>query len=343
MGNWHCVPSSCAEVVYQEYLPPKIRWRYPGEKWQEIVADDFSVKREEGKCENTDYLFYGTFTHQSNHRGYKCGQKVSWRNAYPVRVTGSIVDVTVSGAIVSYTYKDRNGILREGGGTQTFINRGLHLPPSQVVDNIFFAESCKSWSLFTGNNFVVEGIYRVDQQVDDCGNCIFKAFKNNAIVHQETRGVCPEVEKIPCSLSTVDKQIEIKKLPFLERIEVVNYAYDVRMGLLIDSNNYGFLLAKGKIPSECLNIYRNNVTSIIPNDFFSITNTPENGFTVIAQICSAVGCPPPQYQVLCDSCGCESCPGDTCPIECGNYICCYNDYGISIKEIPLSNYCGGQL
>ncbi|MEO0011711.1 MAG: hypothetical protein RLZZ535_100 [Cyanobacteriota bacterium] len=36
MGNWHCVPSSCAEVVYQEYLPPTIRWRYGNEAWQEI-------------------------------------------------------------------------------------------------------------------------------------------------------------------------------------------------------------------------------------------------------------------------------------------------------------------
>ncbi|HEY9772117.1 MAG TPA: hypothetical protein V6C71_27035 [Coleofasciculaceae cyanobacterium] len=46
MGNWHCIPSGCAEVVYQEYLPPSVRWRYGSEPWQEIDGDDYSINKQ---------------------------------------------------------------------------------------------------------------------------------------------------------------------------------------------------------------------------------------------------------------------------------------------------------
>jgi hypothetical protein len=60
MGNWHCVPSSCAEVVYQEYLPPVVRWRYPGENWQEIEADDYSLAQIQQPCPGQPHeLNYG--------------------------------------------------------------------------------------------------------------------------------------------------------------------------------------------------------------------------------------------------------------------------------------------
>lgn len=142
-------------------------------------------------------------------------------------------------------------------------------------------------------------------------------------------------------MSKEQKVIKIKKIPFLERVEVVNYGYDVRLGFAIDGpKDYGFLLVKDNIPDECLNIYKNNIASTIPNNFFQIANTAENNYQLIAQICSAPDCLPPQYNVECDcDRNCEECPPGTCPLSCDDRICCYDDYGKSIKEILIDNYC----
>ncbi len=54
MGNFHCIPESCGRVVYREYLPPVVRWRYPGEKWQEQVGSALSeVKKLSDTLEQT--------------------------------------------------------------------------------------------------------------------------------------------------------------------------------------------------------------------------------------------------------------------------------------------------
>lgn len=58
MGNWHCIPSSCARVVYYEYLPPVVRWRYEGENWNEIEADDYAIEQLPGQCEGINYRMF---------------------------------------------------------------------------------------------------------------------------------------------------------------------------------------------------------------------------------------------------------------------------------------------
>ena len=55
MGNWHCIPSSCATVSYCEYLSPVVRWRYPGEEWQEIEGDDYLVSQKKRTMFNCVY------------------------------------------------------------------------------------------------------------------------------------------------------------------------------------------------------------------------------------------------------------------------------------------------
>ena len=79
MGNWHCIPSSCAEVVYQEYLPPVVRWRYPDEDWQEIKADNFTLSQDKGKCP-TKYHSYGSF-YSKNLSNVGCNITAYWRTA----------------------------------------------------------------------------------------------------------------------------------------------------------------------------------------------------------------------------------------------------------------------
>ena len=65
MGNFHRISSSCARVVWREYLPPVVRWRYDfGEEWQEIEADDYATEKEKGKCQSL-YHAFGTLTNMN--------------------------------------------------------------------------------------------------------------------------------------------------------------------------------------------------------------------------------------------------------------------------------------
>lgn len=64
MGNFHCIPSSCAEVNYREYEASKIRWRYGNEPWQQIIgADDYSTKIIKPPCPGVSHeLNYGSIS-----------------------------------------------------------------------------------------------------------------------------------------------------------------------------------------------------------------------------------------------------------------------------------------
>ena len=312
MGNWHCIPSSCAEVVYQEYSGSKIRWRYPGENWQEIRgADDYSLQTDAnfigGQCEKT-YLVHCLW---------------DGRSKAVARIRGKVTSVTC----LNYQAPDQVSritydIIAKNDKGETVTGQNIASP---VPD---------------GASQTIE--IRPVSGRDDCGDkeskCVFTVFAQGEQVYTETRSVCPEVEKLPCRLSSEIKRIEINKLPFLEKVEVVPYEYATyrQPGLALPP-----LLQANDIPDECLNIY-NNAIFIIPPDPDALKNpnaTPFDSF--IAQICSAPGCPPPEYQVLCDSCGCEKCPPGTRAVTCGFIVCCYNSDGISVQEIPASDYCGG--
>lgn len=164
---------------------------------------------------------------------------------------------------------------------------------------------------------------------------VFTVTKNGAIVHQQTRAVCPEVEKIPCRLNEQVKTVEIAKIPYLERVEVIDWAYDV---LVTPVGGYVY---RNPIPSHCLNVYKNGTAVIIPPVLAAPANYLDGDFYgFIAQICSAPGCLPPQYQVLCEGCECQSCPDGTHPLICDDIVCCYGDDGKVVLEISKSDYCG---
>lgn len=358
MGNWHCVLSDCAEVNYRPYESSKIRYQYPNEQPQFVDGDNYTIENETGKCFGL-YQAYGTCVSTLNNPDsqstIKCGNAYQW-------YTDPVASDRIPGKILSHQFmlgSDGSQALfrftsQLQSGQTVLSTRSIY---GQVYDHInkinkqvlvFQRLNCRTARtiVIEGASFTLSGYRRLDSQTDNCGDYIFTVYKNNQKVFEQKRNVAPAVEKIACQLKSNPQQIAIKKDPLLERVEVVPYAYDVRWSLLIDSNKFGFLLVKSKIPDHCLNIYKNSSASTIPTDFGNINNTPENLYNLIAQICSAPNCPPPEYQVLCDSCGnsadqCESCPGDTCPIECHGKICCYNDYGISVKEIALDNYCGG--
>ncbi len=95
------------------------------------------------------------------------------------------------------------------------------------------------------------------------------------------------------------------------------------------------------IPSNCLNVY-NNAIFVIPPPIDALKDPDAVPFdSFVDQICSAPGCPPPEYQVLCDSCDCENCPPGTRAVTCNGVVCCYGSDGKAVKEIAPEDYCGG--
>lgn len=344
MGNWHCIPSSCAEVVYQPYETGKVRWRYGTEPWQEIIgADDYSSVSSYNLSANQRYRYVASGANVSN--GIFQGWQSEFKSGSSYQFNG-IQDWYV---VFNKMYRQSNGsagyAVKYGYPPNgTWDHYGDAIPPAgyRSIAATIWVQSQGSW--ITINQPSTTGIWIIRWEPLNLATattqCLFKVFKKGVVVHQETRSTCPQVEKIPCSLGA-NKSIKVEKYSYLDRVEVVPYFYDVRLGGLIDSpGGIGFYLAKGQIPPECLNIYNNDVTSTIPTDFGNYANTPENGYRLQAQICSALGCPPPKYEVIC-GCQCKRCPGDTCPMPCGDYICCYNDYGVAVDQIHKDDYCGG--
>ena len=338
MGNWHCVTSNCAKVVYREYLPPSIRYRYEGEDWNEITGEGLTYTFEltdppfsGGQCLGTRYYCTIEFLNPSNGVWRTASTKSGFNLTMYAPVSGwELIPLNTSHVPPRYQVaangKDINGNpvqhLFRFNGTGAITYNGQYGQSRTAVDLRNFKV------VFNDSN---------QQDTGTCGNppgdCIFKVFKDGVVVHEETRPDCPEVEQLDCHLSDEYKEIIIDKLPYLERVEVVPYAYQ----------NFGLNVYQANIPDECLNIYKNLTTTIIPQ--FEGLPTPTNAsqatYGYIAQICSHPLCPPPEYQVICDCNSCESCPSGTCAVECGDHICCYGDDGVAVKSINKENYCNG--
>ena len=350
MGNFHCVPNGCGRVVYREYLPPVIRYRYENEEWQYIEGDDFELNKT------------------------KDCTTLPWTCTYSrinIELTNKKCEPEVKHCDLEWKFKSN------GAYTTFFPRKGLPAPHLQSTINFYAGTFPNNYELEKTFNSVEEfqeyesffgnaRLYRKFEYITVSGNlqivtvgtdygtridyfdvnpdreieckqiCKFVVYKRNNIVHEETRDRCPEVEKLPCRLSDETKVITIDKLPFLEKIEVVPYQYSAYRLPGIPAP----IPQADPIPKECLNIYKNAIFVIPPNKdaLRDPDAVPFNSF--VAQICSPTGCPPPEYQVICD-CDCEKCPDGTCPIECEGVICCYDNEGKSIKSIEIENYCGG--
>lgn len=357
MGEFYCIPDSCATVIWYEYEAPKIRYRYPGEDWQEIEGDDYEI------IDNAPrYL-----TELGGAYQVKGKAVVAMRTpppevkSIPARfLPGQIIDVYLIGEHIGAIYDWK---LHPNGANMNseLTNIRTHscnlfscICEKYTSEKIVYARShnggnvrCKT---IEGYGSYSEPIIAADSLHDieciyvrhhtNCRNeltntCTFKVYKNEKIVHQETRDVCPEIEKLDCHIKS-QKEIKIKKFPYLSAIEISKIGYFTEY---VNGVPYP-LPSVYPIPDECLNIYRRELFDPLPE---SDPNTPNDLVfgDFITQICSAPGCPPPQYDVICDcNDSCESCPPDTCAVECGEHICCYNDLGVSVKQIDINNYCG---
>lgn len=167
--------------------------------------------------------------------------------------------------------------------------------------------------------------------------CQFLVFKDGEVIHQQIATDCPEVEFIDgveaCQLNPETQSIKIEKSAFLQRVEVRNQSIEVIYVSPLDLP----LIYANQLPDECLNIYLTLTTAApILSNFIPLPGVI-NPYAFQQQICSDVGCPPPQYEVIC-SCG-RSCPDNTCPCLCNDHVCCHDlNTGDVVDQIALADY-----
>lgn len=355
MGNFHCIPSDCARIVWREYLPAVIRWRYPDENWQEIEGDDYAIERETPRFIGDPKKRYFIVAKLINLKRvpndppwgglvtkYSAGQKFAMRTvgSYPTPIWSTELSFKDSTLYIKIVYTRKYfGVCEITTTEQIFY--------AVDGDTLKGVVSTNSRS-FDKPQTNLESIFDLDieEQVgavsDECpyepGDCTFKIFAKGNIVHEETRDVCPEVEKIPCRLDDVFQEIKIEKEAYLQRIEVRNQSIET---IFVESPLIEVpLIDINKLSDECLNIY--NTYTLAPPILSNYVPIPGviNPYQFIQQICSAPGCPRPEFEVICD-CNCEKCPDGTCAVNCGDHVCCYDiTTGTALLEIPIENYCG---
>jgi len=344
MGLFHCVQAGCVEVRYKPYIKGGgIRYRYPGEEWIETNGDDYSIDTLYGFGE---WHIFGTAI--SKTKGFFCDEAIKIRTidsigGRPISVEG---DYKYNESPPNFAFK----ITYEAYGSQRVTYRTAYYTGSPgrylKASRMKLSDTCKSDQYYiqpgSANNFFFAD-RRENQNPNDDNKYNFRIYKNKQEILSISSFQEPEVEKLVdgldgCQLSDRTQVIRVEKLPFLDRVEVTDFDYQ----------NFGTNVYRAPIPNHCL-VVRNNSTTAIPPLPIPIgtpsNSAPSQDFTYgfVQLICSSEGCPPPEYEVICN-CEGEECPNGTCPTECGGTVCCYDTTtGQSVAEIPLENYRGGGL
>ena len=251
-GNFYCIPDRCAKVVYREYLPPVVRWRYEGEDWQEIEnADDYQLQQDWYGGQNPNIQYRYKYGRASANSGGFLGWAISYADQ-PAQVVLPIQKVRLIIGSTDYGVYEHWAFRRVGSGNP---------PPDGSRNRRYLVQvfdATRQWKLWlntisTGHKvFGFEPADGSSEENPGGGNCIFTVFFDGVIVHEETRAECPEVEKLDCRLSDEYKEITLEKLPFLERVEVRNQDISTFFLPPLDTP----FTEVNSLPEHSLNIYR---------------------------------------------------------------------------------------
>ena len=250
MGLFHCVGSGCTEVRYQPYKKVGgIKYRYRSEDWITIPeGDDFEINdNRRGQCTG-NYRYSIEFDCQTVRPNGSPSYNSNWRHSIYFRVGQKILnpsspiyfDGLYPTGVERYKEAYADGVTLTG---DRITNRS-----AANVNNEGFLPS-------TLTNVEIVLYYRpnrykeieLDSKYDNCGKCEFKAFSNGNVICTESRNECPEVivsNSDDYKLSDRTKVVQIEKLPFLERVDVVPWAthqpqiqFDIEE---LEGQQYGF-------------------------------------------------------------------------------------------------------
>lgn len=336
MGIFNCISEGCVEVRWKPYrVTGGLKYRYEGENWIKIDGDNYEL------INNTTIRNLRIINFDIDRVVYKYNNgRVTYVGTHTINVYINFVNDKSTAFLPVLPYNDETFVL----GSHTVAKRMGILHRATVRPDLEpdfgFVHTSKAFTNSRGDNRYgllpsTARNYAYRDKVEISTGCTFKVYKQGRVIHEETRADCPEVETVKgeCELSDRTEVVQINKLPYLQRVDVVPYAFQNALGLLTQ-NDYGNLVVQDSIPNECLNIYKNYTTSIPPELVagFAPSNSAQASYEFIAQICSGEGCPPPEYEVVCNCI--ERCPSGTCEVECGSVICCYDPAtGVAVDQI----------
>jgi len=327
MSNFHCINSSCAEVRYKPYQRTDgIRYRYPGEDWVIVDGDDYTIDEIPESCRTSKFREHAFVAYR---RTYSDGSRGTGRLQFVPDWGEEFISATFEGNTITVTFSDQ---VQTTDVVQRW-NRPVQIDSLSSYGR-WFRETTNDDGEFLEGGWTSneEAIRLGGQRICSESSCKISIYKDSQLVHFATGSSCPTIES-ECELSDRQYVIQIEKEPYLQRIEIRDQniqAYGLG-GQLIDAS---------PIPNECLNIYKTFVSAPpFPNNFVPVPSIL-NPYEYVAQISSDEGCPPPEYEVICNCQG-SQCPSDTCSIVCGSTVCCVNgETGDLVTSIPLDEYEG---
>lgn len=340
-SNSYCKDAGKAVINYRSYSEGKIRYRYPNQNWQEINGDNYEL--EETKKSNTIEFPWYFITCEATVNGRfpsTESRPIIFANGQTVKgkTNASFSGVDLSSVIGNYdsAFVRANFNYVQGSSfnatervedTNCFyrnINWNVNCDEEEF-NQVFYNRKSTSASLGVTNlrNFgLVEDVSQTHRTCSpSTDKCVFKVYHCDELVHEQTSQYCPEIEQIEPELGE-EKSITVSPISKNHYIEVNNFAYSISSGTSKSAS-------KISIPPHCLNIYKVDGTFFNP---VAKSNNDEHPLKLIAQVCSAKCSPPPQIDVTCFPP--EECPPNTCEVQCGNHVCCYNSDGISVFSFP---------
>jgi hypothetical protein len=322
----------------------KIRYRYPSENWQEIIADNWTIQPQT-ITQTQSFSWYSIhaqgvikdrfpYVPPEQPIIYSPGQIVTCRvqSSYPGEITNVWFDNSQSNWRIHFNYNQPNS-----NGTCTslpiFTTMVTNSSPARVA-KVGSSTSVNPGFLQFISYQLIEDTSKTPIVCKKSTNqCTFTAFCDSQIVHQEIRSTCPEVQNLGCFLdSSKQKTVEVELNPF--DILYISTGTGGIIGTVFANFLNALSLALQNIPFA---------TSLLQTiEEFLKNNPPEctlitvvrnlSNVETIDQICSSCNCQPPYAFTVCFSK--EDCPLDTCKVDCGTHYCCYNEQGISIKSLP---------
>ena len=318
-GLW--IKEHCLEITPNK-TTGGVRYRYPGQDWILVEGGDSFTRGLSLSCEVHTLNIYVQDNYTShNGREHICDRMTDGRprktlfypESHPLLNFEVRVKQWVTLDLGILQFKIFNSTYPNGSSWQrVYSGYCSRIKPSD------FTSGKITFEAFNNNN--------PDQ---NCSSHVLNIFKGEKLLEQVKSDVFLEAEIVE-GTCTKDKptQVAVTTAP-LGFIAI----------LPREVNNGG--ITTGEIPSECVNVYTAAPT-ISLGSLQTIDNTGTN-YTFIGQYCSSPDCDLPTVERSGDKCG-RACHPDTCPVLCGDSVCCYyQETGIAVTEIPLSEYIGGDL